>query len=137
MHFWNLKKSLKRWKESIRGLLISEYSHICTKASSFLSLPSRDCHRADAKLVPWEPGSGRSLLSPGAATLPREVAVLPDPSGWSGRRDWASSWHSSDKSEIYFQNSPALLTPLCHVFTQTGLAAQKLYLSCQLAHLIN
>lgn len=117
---------------------MSEYSHICTKASSFLSLPLRDCHRADAKLVPWEAGSGRSP-PPSRAAAPPQGSVLhcPNPPGLRRSMGWASPWHHSDKSEIYFQNSPPLLTPFCHAFTQTGLVAQKLYLSCQLASLIN
>ena len=57
---------------------MSEYSHICTKASSFLFLPLRDCHGADAKLVPWEADSGRSPpLSRAAAPSPEKRASLP------------------------------------------------------------
>lgn len=106
--------------------------------SLLFSLPSRHDHRAGAKLVPWEPGSGGAPCSPKLLRPPQgSVFHCPNPPGVRLSVGWASPWNCSDTREIYFQKSPPLLTPSCHAFTQTGLAAQKLYLSCPLANPIN
>lgn len=113
-----------------RYQLASEYPCICTKA---LFSPPFGCKRFYQSCC--QIGFSRKLALVGPFSRDVGLPVF-SPPGLRHSTSWASAWHHLTRVESIF-NHLLFLTTLCHAFTQTGLVAQKLYLSCHLANLIN